>query len=131
MYTIERTAFGFRITFAGTMDERELREWAADSRKALEEAPDEFGVLVDMRELNLLSDDEQQVMRAGQQHYQDAGMVRSSVILESAVLTLQFRRLAKESGIYEWERYINAGTTDDWHQQAVDWLTDGIDPDYQ
>ncbi|SIR87881.1 hypothetical protein [Natronorubrum thiooxidans] len=56
MYTIEQMAFGFQITFAGKIDEQELREWAADSRAALEDAPDEFGVLVDMRELNLLSD---------------------------------------------------------------------------
>jgi len=131
MYTIEQTDFGFQITFAGKMDEEELREWAADSRAALRSSPDEFGVLVDMRDLKLLSDDEQRVMREGQQHYQDAGMVRSSVILDSAILTLQFRRLAQESGIYDWERYINADTTDDWHQQAVDWLVDGIDPDYQ
>ncbi|ELY49941.1 hypothetical protein [Natronorubrum bangense] len=131
MYTIEQTEFGFKITFAGKMDEQELQEWTDDSRTALQDAPDEFGVLVDMRELNLLSNDEQQVMRAGQQHYQDAGMVRSSVVLDSAILTLQFRRLAKESGIYEWERYLNAGTSDDWHQQAVDWLVDGVDPDYR
>lgn len=131
MYTIEQTEFGFQITFAGKMDERELREWSADSQTALQDAPEEFGVLVDMRELKLLSDDEQRLMRAGQQQYRDAGMTRSSVILESAILTLQFRRLAKESGIYDWERYLNAGTTDDWHQQAVDWLTDGVDPDYQ
>jgi len=113
------------------MDEDELREWAADSRAALRDSPDEFGVLVDMRDLKLLNDDEQRVMRDGQQHYQDAGMVRSSVILDSAILTLQFRRLAQDSGIYDWERDINAETTDDWHQQAVDWLVDGIDPDYQ
>ncbi|WP_249361395.1 hypothetical protein [Haloterrigena sp. H1] len=94
MYTIEQTDFGFQITFAGKMDEEELREWAADSRAALRSSPDEFGVLVDMRDLKLLSDDEQRVMREGQQHYQDAGMVRSSVILDSAILTLQFRRLA-------------------------------------
>ena len=130
MYNIEQTDFGYRITFAGTMDEAELREWAADSRATLRDSPDEFGVLVDMRDLELLSDDEQQVMREGQQHYQDAGMVRSSVVLDSAILTLQFRRLAQESGIYDWERYINADTTDDWHQQAVDWLVDGVDPDY-
>ncbi|SDC84045.1 hypothetical protein [Natrinema hispanicum] len=131
MYTIERTDFGFQITFAGKMDEAELHEWINDSRAALQDSPDEFGVLVDMRDLKLLNDDEQQLMRDGQQHYQDAGMVRSSVILDSAILTLQFRRLAKESGIYDWERYINAGTTDDWYQQAVDWLVDEIDPDYQ
>ena len=131
MYTIERTDFGFQITFAGKMDEAELHEWINDSRAALRDSPDEFGVLVDMRDLRLLNDDEQQLMRDGQQYYQDAGMVRSSVILDSAILTLQFRRLAKESGIYDWERYINAGTTDDWYQQAVDWLVDEIDPDYQ
>ncbi|RZV10562.1 hypothetical protein BDK88_1731 [Natrinema hispanicum] len=131
MYTIEEMDFGFQITFAGKMDADELHEWADDSQAVLRDSPDEFGVLVDMRDLKLLNDDEQQLMRDGQQHYQEAGMVRSSVILDSAILTLQFRRLAKESGIYDWERYLNAGTTDDWYQQAVDWLVDEIDPDYQ
>lgn len=131
MYNVERTEFGFRITFAGTMDADELRAWIDDSRATLEASPDEFGVLVDMRDLQLLGDDEQALMREGQQYYRDAGMKRSVVILDSAVLTLQFRRLAKESGIYDWERYINAGDVEDWQRQALEWLLEGVDPDYR
>lgn len=129
MYDIERTEFGFRITFAGTMDETELREWIADSESVLRDAPDEFAVLIDMRELQVLSDDEQELMAQGQQRYRDAGMVRSAVILNSAILTLQFTRLAKESGIYDYERYINAEETDDWEHQSLEWLVNGVDPD--
>jgi hypothetical protein len=51
------------------------------------------------------------------------------VILENAVITLQFRRLAKETGIYNWERYIDASKHKDWEKIGLDWVERGIDPD--
>ncbi|MFC4249038.1 hypothetical protein ACFOZ7_19255 [Natribaculum luteum] len=131
MYNIEQTRFGYQITFAGNMDEAELQEWITDSRSVLESSPEKFGILVDMRELQLLDDDEQELMREGQQLYRETGMIRSAVVLESAVLTLQFRRLAKESGIYDWERYINASDEPNWREHAEEWLIEGVDPDYR
>jgi hypothetical protein len=51
------------------------------------------------------------------------------VILANAVIQLQFRRLAKDSGIYAWERYISAADTPNWEQVATNWITKGVDPD--
>lgn len=130
MYEIDRTRFGFRITFAGRMDEAELREWIAESRSVLREAPDEFSVLVDMRKLQVLGEDEQELMREGQERYREAGMQRSLVLLNSAILTLQFRRLAKESGIYEYERYVNTEIVENWKRPALEWLVNGVDPNF-
>ncbi len=42
---------------------------------------------------------------------------------------MQFKRIAKETGIYEWERYINASATPNWEQAGADWLTKAADPD--
>ncbi len=69
-----------------------------------------FGVFVDMRTLATLQPDAQQAMQEGQLLYREAGMQRSVVIVNSAVLAMQFKRLAKQTGIYEWERYLNAAT---------------------
>jgi hypothetical protein len=55
-------------------------------------------------------------------------MERSCVILESAVVTMQFVRLARQSGIYSFERYINAASHPDWHKKALGWIENKIDP---
>jgi len=68
-------------------------------------------------------------MVKGLQLYKGKGMQRSAVILNSTVTTMQFKRLAKESGIYQWERYIDASKTANWTDVAVAWVKDGIDPD--
>lgn len=56
-------------------------------------------------------------------------MQRSAVVLSNAILTLQFKRIAKETGIYEWERYIDASKNPNWEEIATDWLEKAIDPD--
>jgi len=42
---------------------------------------------------------------------------------------MQFKRIAQESGIYVFERYIDAVTNQDWSKVAVDWVKNKIDPD--
>jgi hypothetical protein len=56
-------------------------------------------------------------------------MRRSCVILESQVVAMQFKRIAKSSGIYNHERYLAADTTPDWEKKALGWIVNGIDPD--
>jgi hypothetical protein len=56
-------------------------------------------------------------------------MERNAVILASAIATLQARRIAKETGIDRWARYIDASSRNDWEKIAVDWLTRGVEPD--
>ncbi|MCK7514850.1 MAG: hypothetical protein MZV70_69840 [Desulfobacterales bacterium] len=61
-------------------------------------------------------------MTKGQVLYKQAGLKRSAVILNSATTTLQFKRIAKESGIDSWERYFDASNEPDWEKKAMDWL---------
>ncbi|MGB9500437.1 MAG: hypothetical protein ACKVE4_12015 [Dissulfuribacterales bacterium] len=42
---------------------------------------------------------------------------------------MQFQCIGKETGIYEWERYIDVSSSPDWERIAVDWISKGIDPD--
>jgi hypothetical protein len=66
-------------------------------------------------------------MVSGQKLYKEAGMQRSAVVLNSATLTMQFIRLAKASGIYEWERYFDASSDQHWKENAMNWIKTGID----
>ncbi|OEU57610.1 MAG: hypothetical protein BA871_10695 [Desulfuromonadales bacterium C00003096] len=68
-------------------------------------------------------------MQDGQKLYKEKGMVRSVVILDNVITKMQFRRIGKETGIYEWERYIDASSVADWEKIGIDWLSKGIDPD--
>ena len=131
MYRIEKTAYGYRLTFSGFIQAAEMEQWVEDSRRALAAAPEKFGVLVDMRTLKPLTADAQAVMQEGQELYKQKGMVRSAVVVDSAVTRMQFQRIAKASGIYQWERYIDGSSVENWEQVATDWITKAIDPDRQ
>jgi hypothetical protein len=87
-----------------------------------------FGVIVDMRKLTPLPADSQKIMAETQVAYKRKGMRRSAVVLSSPITTTQFRRLAKESGIDAWERYIDASRNPEWSEAAVRWVRDGEEP---
>jgi hypothetical protein len=117
------------LTFGGFIQKEEMDNWLSESRKQLVGTLAPFGVVVDMRDLSPLPADAQAVMVSGQKLYKQAGMQRSAVILNNPITTAQFHRLAKESGIYAWERYLDASSEPRWREKAVNWTKSGIDPD--
>ena len=56
-------------------------------------------------------------------------MERSAVIVDSSTLKMQFTRLAKDFGIYQWERYIDASSVDNWQDAGQQWIENAVDPD--
>ena len=129
MYKIEKKEDGFTLTFGGKMDKAELQKWFKESEQALTTCNREFGIIIDMRTLQGLPPDAQAVMVQGQGLYKKKGMQRSAVILNSAAIAMQFKRLGKESGIYAFERYLDASSDTSWQKHATDWVKSGIDPD--
>ncbi|GAB1429901.1 hypothetical protein MASR2M18_07340 [Ignavibacteria bacterium] len=129
MYKIEKTGYGFKLTFADFINAEEMKKWVEDSKKALLTTSSGFHIFVDMRTLKPLPADAQQYMQEGQKLYKQKGMTRSAVILASSVTKMQFKRIAQETGIYQWERYIDASSVPAWEKVGVDWLKSGIDPD--
>lgn len=129
MYRIEKENFGYRLTFSGFIREDEMLEWVKESEKAVIGAPKDFGVLIDMKDLKPLPEGSQRHMQDGQKIYKKKGMSRSAVIVNGATTKMQFQRIAKETGIYDWERYIDSSSTVDWEKIAIDWVSSGVDPD--
>ncbi|HEY5960705.1 MAG TPA: hypothetical protein VIV60_29325 [Polyangiaceae bacterium] len=129
MYEINKTAYGFQLIFGDSMSAAEMQQWHDESKVLLTSATPGFGVFVDMRTLKPLTPDAQAIMQQGQKLFKSKGMVRSVVILASALVTLQFKRIAKETGIYDWERYIDASSVKDWQSKGIAWVRDKIDPD--
>ena len=131
MYKIEKTHYGIKLTFAQMMSRDEMVQWVADSENVLSDFPSEFTVLIDMRDLKPMAQETELEMQRGQKLYKEKGMKRSVVILNSAIVTMQFKRIAQATGIYEWERYINAKAEANWQKVAENWLVSAIDPDKQ
>jgi len=129
MYKIEETSYGYRLTFEGFVKKTEINEWYNESLEILREAPDKFGVLADLRTMKTLPMESQDKLEAGQKHFKQKGMTRSAVILDNPIIAMQFKRIGKNSGIYQWERYLDASTTKDWESRAIKWIEDNIDPD--
>lgn len=129
MYQIERTNFGLYLTFGGIIQKQEMTDWFNAFQKTADEIHSDFLVFVDMRTIGPVPHDSQIVMEKGQKYAKDNGMLRSVVILSDSLTRMQFTRIAKKSGIYEWERYIDAATTDDWEKKGMDWILNCVDPD--
>ena len=129
MYKIEKKIYGYKITFGGFIDENEMKKWVEESKIALQTAPKSFGIFVDMRTLKPLVAEAQRYMQEGQKLYKEKGMTKSAVILANAVTKMQFKRIAQETGIYQWERYIDESSNPNWEKTGIDWVQNGIDPD--
>jgi len=129
MHKIEKTNFGYKLMFGDFINADEMKKWVDESRSVLTNAKSEFGIFVDMRTLKPLPPDSQKFMQEGQKLYKMKGMVRSVVILDNPITTMQFIRIGKETGIYKWERYIDSSKTPDWEQVGIDWVKSNIDPD--
>jgi hypothetical protein len=129
MYNIEKKNYGFKLTFEGFIKEDEMAKWKSEVVKALNTNFTKFGVFVDMRTLKPLPVETQTLLQEGQKLFKAKGMERSVVILANAGITMQFQRIAKQTGIYQWERYINATTNPVWENAGLDWLEKAKDPD--
>jgi hypothetical protein len=127
MYRIEKMNWGYRLTFGGSCPVEEIAEWLEESRKILDDQEEEFFVFVDMRTIIPLSREAQVHMQEGQKLYKQRGMLRSVVILSSPVVAAQFQRIAGETGIGRWERYIDASTAPDWEEVGMNWLFKAVD----
>ncbi|MBN2528459.1 MAG: hypothetical protein JXR76_18875 [Deltaproteobacteria bacterium] len=129
MYKIEKDRVGnmdvYRLEFGGLVKADEMEQWIADSRSELSNCPSQFAVAVDMHDLKPLSKDAQDKMEEGQKLYKEKGMVRSAVLVPNALVKIQFERIAKESGIIEWERYF-AADDPDWQNEMNRWVEKGV-----
>lgn len=129
MWKISKQSFGFVLTFASPMSAQDMQAWVTESKQVLSEPlPGEWGVVVDMRELSALTAEAQKLMQTGQALYKQAGMKRSAVAVRDAVTAMQFRRLARNSGIDQWERYINVQQVAQWQSAAKRWVVEGSEP---
>jgi len=128
MYTIEKTDYGFKLTFGGFIQKQEMVQWLTESERVLATTPRVSGLLIDMSGLKPLPEESQEELKKGQKLYKAKGVARIAVVLATSTLKMQFTRIGKETGVYQNERYLDTSDPD-WERKGIDWIKHGLDPD--
>ncbi len=130
MHRIEQTQYGYKLVFEGFLQKQDLSTLLDDMRQTIRSRGRKFPVLLDMRHSRAFPADAQVILKEAILFFKQVGMERNAVVLNSAIATLQVRRLGKETGIDATSRYIDASTERDWEKVAIDWLVSAVDPEF-
>ncbi len=128
----QEVPYGIRWHTQGFLDIETAQEWFAtymSKRNEFVKQGRQWSQYVDLRGYKASSPEAQELITKVMEAFLTSGGLRSAVILDSTVATLQIKRLAIDTGIYAFERYISAQSNPDFEKQALAWLVDGIDPD--
>jgi len=128
MYTIEKKSWGYELVLGGNVNVEEMTRWYQDWAETVKDHLGPFSVFVDMQTLIPLSKGAMEPLAKGQRLARQCGMIRSVVVAQNPATASQFRRIAGDTGINQWERYIDATTVSDWKEQGLDWILQGIEP---
>jgi hypothetical protein len=129
MYELHETEYGLRIVTQGLIAKDEIQRMMQEAGRMVKGLRPGFGVLHDMRGMFALPPEARDLMKRNMETAREAGMGRSAQILDDAITTLQFKRLAKDVGIADTTRQIDASRVADCDRAAIDWIEKGIDPD--
>jgi hypothetical protein len=131
MHRIEATQYGYRLVLEGFLQRTEVGQLLESIKKTIQPAEKgkSFPLLMDLRNSRAVPADARDLMKEAILFCKQVGMERNAVVLNSAIATLQARRLGKETGIDRWARYIDASSRPDWEKVAIDWLTGAKDPE--
>ena len=127
-FEVKPTEFGMELSILGFIGPSEVAEMNKDIERIGSQAPDGFGVLVDMRANRAFSNEVAELMKEQIGLCVATGMNRAAVVLQSAIMTLQARRLVTETGMEQQIRFIDASSDDDWTATARDWIDRGVEP---
>ncbi|MFH1112884.1 MAG: hypothetical protein V1792_03100 [Pseudomonadota bacterium] len=129
MYEIKETQYGLRIVTGGYLGKDELKSMSREAGEIVGRQKKGFGIIHDMRGMFTLPPEAREIMKRNMERAKDRGLGRVAHILDDAIATLQFKRLANEAGIADTTRNIDAGSVSDCERAALDWVVKGIDPD--
>jgi hypothetical protein len=122
------TSFGYRTTISSPFTPAEATAWFADVKRVVGK-PHTFGQLVDLRGQKTTTPESNAIVESAMEWVRAQGMNRSAVVLSSAITKMTIMRLAKEAGMYAYERYFDASSDPAWETKALAWLEHGTDPD--
>lgn len=130
MYSIATESWGVLLTFSDKFTLEEAQKYEVEIAKVRARyVGKQWGVIVDSRNLKLMMPGAPEIVKKSQEDGKKTGMVRSCVILSAPLAVMQAKRMSRESGIYDVERFLDGSANANWKQIAMDWVIKGIDPD--
>lgn len=129
MITLQKTGWGIHMVAPGYITEDAARAWRDDLHRLLADMPAPFGLLVDIRTQRANPPETQTIIQDVMRSLREKGLQRSAVVLDSALALRQLVRLSQSTGVYAYERYLDANTTPDWERRALDWIQHGREPE--
>jgi len=127
MYKVEQKSYGVKLTFAGFLREAEMQSWQSEMLNLLNELPESFGMLIDMREMTAMPAKSQEILIATQKVFKPK-VIRSATVTNSIITDIQSKRIGSKSGVNDTKKFINAIEITDWENKAVDWIENEVDP---
>lgn len=121
MYKLEKTNFGIKMTVRGFLSEEEAKNWSRDAIKMLDDMPEQFNVLIDMRGFKVGS---KVHVKAGieiENEFIRRGLQKSAVVFDSIFTLYQSKSMAKETGLEE--KYFDITKDPDSESKAIKWIT--------
>lgn len=127
-YEMETTDYGLRLAFKGFMTPEEIGGMNHEMARLVSGLHEGWGVLVDMRGNSAFSAEVVDLMKAQIGLCRENGMDRGAIVLQSAIMTLQARRITGEAGILPQIRFLDASADPGWEKTAIDWVAKGVEP---
>lgn len=127
-YGVAKTDYGMKLSILGFINPDEVNQMNREIKDLGKKLDDGFGIVVDMRENRAFSNEVAELMKDQIGICIDVGMARAGIVLQSAIMTLQARRLIAETGIADRVRFIDASSEPDWERAAVQWASRGAEP---
>lgn len=127
-FDVEATDYGMRLAVKGFVSPEDVAEMNQRVEQIVSAQKGSFGVLVDMRANRAFSNEVAELMKQQIEVSKHHGMKRGAIVLQSAIMTLQARRITTETGIGPEVRFIDASADDDWEKSAVAWVARGQEP---
>ena len=128
MYNIERTYYGFYITFKGRMSEAEAMQFVEEVESILPTLDKPWSSIIDLRTWVPATQTVLMLLWQAEQLAKDHGLQRRAIIAHSPVVKAQALRLSFASETNSIERFIDASKIENWEEQAIGWAAHGVEP---
>lgn len=129
MITWQKKEYGFHFCFSSPITVDEANKWSTEVTHAVSQSRGDCFVFADLRNCGLIPSECKHIIENVQTFFCKNGLKRSVVIVSDPMTTMQMKIVARETGIREWERYIDSSSNPDWEQMGIDWIVHSIDPD--
>ena len=128
MYNIEKTNYGFHITFSGKMSEAEAVEFKEEVESILPSLEHPWSSIVDLRTWVPAEPTVLELLRQVEQLSKSHGLQRRAIIAYSPVIKGQASQLSLVSETNDSERFIDASKLENWEEQAIGWAANAVEP---